>query len=73
MDWRVQRLLRFREDLQDARFSGIQSFTDQTGERVVYRTQNEIERAIAALDVELAALQNARKPSILYLSTSKGI
>ena len=73
MDLRVYRLHQFREQLQDARFSGVQSITDQNGERVVYRTQAEIERAIAALDVELAALQNARKPSILYLSTSKGV
>lgn len=77
MEFRVFRLKEYREKLQDARFSGIQSFTDQNGERVVYRSQAEIELAIAALDIELAALQNAlqntRKPSILYLSTSKGI
>lgn len=73
MDLRVYRLQEYRDQLQDARFSGVQSITDQNGERLVYRTQAEIERAIAALDVELAALQNARKPSILYLSTSKGV
>ena len=73
MDYRVHRLQRFREDLQDARFSGIQSFTDQNGERVVYRTQSEIERAIAALDIELAGLQGQRKPAVVYLNTHKGV
>lgn len=65
-------LRRYRDDLQDARFSGIQSLTDQNGERVVYRSQAEIERAIAAIDSEIAALTR-RWSSLIHLQTSKGL
>ena len=80
MDWRVrhlqeyreQRLQEYRDQLQDARFSGVQSITDQNGERLVYRSQAEIERAIAALDSEIAQLQRGRM-ALIRLQTSKGV
>lgn len=68
----VQRLQEYREQLQDARFSGVQSITDQNGERLVYRSQAEIERAIAALDSEIAQLQRGRM-ALIRLQTSKGV
>lgn len=72
MDYRVFRLQEYREQLQDARFSGVQSITDQNGERLVYRSQAEIERAIAALDSEIAQLQRGRM-ALIRLQTSKGV
>ena len=71
-EYRVQRLQEYRDQLQDARFSGVQSFTDQNGERLVYRSQAEIERAIAALDSEIAQLQRGRM-ALIRLQTSKGV
>lgn len=68
----VQRLQEYRDQLQDARFSGVQSITDQNGERLVYRSQAEIERAIAALDSEIAQLQRGRM-ALIRLQTSKGV
>ncbi|RQP06436.1 MAG: hypothetical protein D1H97_07105 [Paracoccus sp. BP8] len=68
----LTQLRRYREDLQGARFSGVQSLTDQNRERVVYRSQAEIERAIAAIDSEIAALTR-RRSSLLYPQTSKGL
>lgn len=68
----ISALREFREQLQDARFSGIQSLTDQNGERVVYRSQAEIERAIAALDSEIVKLQRGRM-ALIRLQTSKGL
>ncbi len=68
----VTKLREFREQLQDARFSGVRTFTDSNGESVSYRSQGEIERAIAALDSEIAALTRKRTGLIL-MQTSKGV
>ena len=68
----VSELREYRDKLQDARFSGVQSITDQNGEKLVYRTQAEIERAIAALDSEIAQLQRGRM-ALIRLQTSKGV
>lgn len=65
------RLMHYRSDLSEARFSGVRSIQDQNGEEITFRSQSEIEAAIAALDREIAA-HTPRKP-IVYLSTSKGI
>lgn len=68
----VPSLREYRERLQDARFSGVQSITDQNGEKIVYRTQGEIERAIAAIDAEIATLTRGRH-ALIRLQTSKGL
>lgn len=68
----VTALRAHRERLQDARFSGVRSTRDQNGEEVVYRSQVEIERAIAAIDSEIAQLQRGRL-SLIRMQTSKGI
>ncbi|AMY70912.1 phage head-tail joining protein [Frigidibacter mobilis] len=63
----------FRERLLDARFQGIQSVTDQNGERIVYRSDAELSGAITALDREIAALQAGRKSAIVYINAHKGV
>lgn len=72
MDWRVTRLQQFRDDLQDARFSGVRSFRDSNGEEVTYRSVKEINAAIAAIDAEIAALQG-RRLTLIRFQTSKGL
>jgi hypothetical protein len=68
----LSKLQEYRESLNDARFSGIRSFRDQNGEELIYRSQAEIERAIAAIDSEIAILQRGRM-SLVRFQTSKGI
>lgn len=68
----VQTLRDYREQLQDARFSGVRTFTDSNGESVTYRSQAEIERAIATIDSEIAQLQRGRM-ALVRLQTSKGL
>jgi len=68
----LTKLQAYRETLQDARFSGIRTVRDATGEEVTYRSQGEMERAIAALDAEIATLQQQR-PKQVRFQTSKGI
>ncbi|SEN58177.1 hypothetical protein SAMN04488103_10610 [Gemmobacter aquatilis] len=68
----VTKLREYRDQLQDARFSGVRTFRDSNGEEVTYRSQGEIERAIAAIDSEIRALSQKRM-GLVYLQTSKGL
>lgn len=68
----LTKLQQYRDKLQDARFSGVRTVRDASGEEVTYRSQGEMERAIAALDAEIAALQQ-RRPQQVRFQTSKGI
>ncbi|MGN7868005.1 phage head-tail joining protein [Paracoccus sp. 22332] len=68
----LTKLRQHREALQDARFSGVRSVRDSNGEEITYRSQGEIERAIAAIDSEIAALGN-RRASLIRFQTSKGL
>lgn len=68
----VSQLRQHRDRLQDARFSGVRSVTDSNGDAVVYRSQSEIERAIAAIDSEIQQLQRGRT-ALIRLQTSKGL
>ncbi len=68
----IQTLREFREKLQDSRFSGVRSFIDSNGESVTYRSQAEIERAIAAIDSEINHLQRGRA-ALIRLQSSKGL
>lgn len=68
----VQTLREYRDKLQDARFSGVRTFTDSNGESVSYRSQAEIERAIAAIDSEIFNLQRGRT-ALIRMQSSKGL
>ena len=68
----LTKLQDYRDKLQDARFSGVRTVRDSNGEEVTYRSQGEMERAIAALDAEIATLQQ-RRPQQVRCQTSKGI
>ena len=68
----IQTLREYREKLQDARFSGVRTLRDSNGEEVTYRSQREIELAIAAIDSEINHLQRVRA-ALIRLQTSKGL
>jgi hypothetical protein len=62
-------LTRWRDELFQARLSGVREVVDQNGERIRYATDAEMARALAAADAAIAG----KRPSILYLKTSKGL
>lgn len=68
----LTQLRRHREQLEHIRYSGTRSVRDSNGQEIQYRSQGEIERAIAAIDSEIAALTR-RRHSLIHLQTSKGI
>lgn len=65
-------LIKWRDSLQEASLSGVQTVVDQNGERVTYRTQNELMRALAAAEGMITGLQRPAS-STLRFNTSKGL
>lgn len=64
-------LTKMRADLFAARMNGIRSFQDQNGERVEFKSDNEMAKAMAALDAGIAKASGAA-PHVLHFTTSKG-
>lgn len=67
----VAELTKMRADLFAARMSGTREFQDSNGERVQFKSDNEMAKAMAAIDAELA-LVNGPSPRVLHFTTSKG-
>jgi hypothetical protein len=65
-------LSKMRADLHAARMTGAREFCDQNGETVVYKSDSEMARALAALDSEITALTSRPANTILF-RTSKGL
>ena len=65
-------LYRFRKELMEARFSGVRSLRDASGEEIVYRSDSELKAALTAINQEIAAA-NRRPANTIMFNTSKGI
>lgn len=65
-------LIRWRDALFEARLSGVREVQDQNGERISYRSDSEMARALAAADAAIAATQ-AKPVNTILFKTSKGI
>ena len=61
-----------RDALLRARAGGVREYQDQNGERVSYKSDSEMARALAALDAEIVA-HAGRRPSQIRFQTSKGV
>ena len=61
-----------RDALLKARAGGVREYQDQNGERVAYKSDGEMARALASLDAEIAAAAR-RPPSTIRFQTSKGV
>ena len=67
----IAELTKMRADLFAARMNGTRSLQDQNGERVEFKSDNEMAKAMAALDAEIAKASGA-VPRALHFTTSKG-
>lgn len=65
-------LIRWRDALFEARLSGVRSVRDQNGEEIVYRSDSEMARALAAADAVISAAQ-AKPVNTILFKTSKGL
>ena len=68
----VAELQAMRAALVAARSRGVREFRDQNGEHVVFKSDGEMARALAALDAEIAGA-SARPANTILFKTSKGI
>ena len=62
----------YRVRLFDALGSGARDITDQNGERVVFRSIAEIQRAIGIVDSMIAQAASGAAPNVIRFKTSKG-
>lgn len=68
----LAQLLKFRDDLKEARYNGLRSVQDSNGERLEFKSDTELARALAAVESEISGASRARQ-SIIYPQTSKGV
>ena len=65
-------LIRLRDALIRARLNGVRELQDQSGERLVYKSEAEMRSAIEAVNREIQA-HDRRQPHTIVFSTSKGL
>jgi hypothetical protein len=65
-------LVRARDELKAARYSGVRRVRDQNGEEIEYRSDAEMARALATIEAEIAALASKPRTSFTF-KTSKGL
>lgn len=68
----VAELTKMRAALLAARSGGARAFHDSNGERVEFKSDGEMARALGALDAEIAKATGATTPRVLHFNTSKG-
>jgi hypothetical protein len=68
----LRELRQFREQLFELRLKGVREVEDQNGERIVYKSDNEMAAAIRAVDLEIASFTR-RIPHTIIFQTSKGL
>ena len=66
-------LTAWRDRLKDARYSGVREVLDASGERIAYKSDGEMAKALAALEAEILAASSVRRSSIIRFQTSKGV
>lgn len=69
----IDELQTMRGRLFAARASGVREVMDSDGERIVYRTDNEMAAAIRAIDLSIVELTAGPRPSVIRFATSKGL
>lgn len=72
MSLSLSELHHLRDELIKARLGGIREVQDQNGERVVFKSDNEMRAAIEAVNREIQALDR-QQPHTIRFKTSKGV
>jgi len=68
----LSELQALRDDLVRSLARGERRVRDQNGEEIEYRSAGEMQRAIAALESRIAAMQSGA-PNAYRFSTNKGV
>ena len=68
----LAQLQKWRDDLQDARFSGVRTVRDSNSEEITYKSDSEMRAALASIDTEIRRLSKPAS-STIHFQTSKGL
>ena len=68
----ITELQTLRDSLIRARLAGVREVQDSSGERVTYRSDAEMARAIADCEARIAQLQSGQSPNVIKFNVSKG-
>lgn len=69
----LENLIRWRDNLRENRASGVMEFEDQNGERVRYKSDQQMAAALADIDHQIAEINGRATPSSFHFQTSKGV
>lgn len=61
-----------RDALIRARFAGVREVEDANGERIQYRSDSEMARALANCEALISQFQSGQTPNVIKFQTSKG-
>lgn len=62
-----------RDALIRARFAGVREVQDANGERVQYRSDAEMARALANCESLIAQMQSGQTPNVIKFNARKGV
>lgn len=68
----ITELQSLRDALLAARLSGVREIQDQNGERIAYKSDGEMARALADVETRLAAMQSGATVNTIKFCVSKG-
>ncbi|MEE9387042.1 MAG: hypothetical protein V3U96_00395 [Paracoccaceae bacterium] len=69
----LENLIRLGDNLRESRASGVMEVEDQNGERVRYKSDQQMAAALADLDRQITEIQGRATPSSFHFQTSKGV
>lgn len=69
----LSQLTEWRDRLAEAKWNGIRTVRDSSGEEITYRSHSELAAALASLDAEIRKLSGVTRPATIHLTTSKGL
>ncbi len=69
----LAQLSEWRDRLAEAKWNGIRTVRDSSGEEITYRSHSELAAALASLDAEIRTLTGGHRPSTIHFATSKGV
>ncbi|MBN8606230.1 MAG: hypothetical protein J0L81_04870 [Caulobacterales bacterium] len=62
-----------RDALIRARFAGVREVQDHNGERVQYRSDAEMARALANCEALIAQMHSGQSPNVIKFDARKGV
>lgn len=69
----LSELQSLRDSLIRARLAGVREVQDQNGERIQYRSDAEMARALSNCEALIAQMQSGQTPNVIKFDARKGV